>query len=139
MGNGKSIRACWRAARTASRPRLSKRETFRPPGGDIGQRDCIEAATLHVSSTVGGGPNRPPENPGSVSSRLPKGADRDLLFEHRTRFGGRMAMGMGVTMGLQEAICGSRAHREKLAAVFFAELYMSMLLQVFKNVWQKRD
>jgi hypothetical protein len=46
---------------------------------------------------------------------------------------------MGVTMGLQEAICGSRAHREKLAAVFLAELYMSMLLQGFKNVWQKRD
>ena len=70
---------------------------------------------------------------------LGEGADRDLLFEQGTHFGGRKAMGMGVAMGLQEAICGSRAHREKLAAVFLAEVYMSMLLQRFKHVWQKRD
>jgi hypothetical protein len=47
-------------------------------------------------------------------------------------------MGMGIAMGLQEAISGSRAHREKLAAVFLAELYMPMLLQRFDDAWQKR-
>ena len=44
---------------------------------------------------------------------------------------------MSVTMGFQETICRSRTHREKLAAVFLAELNMSFLLQGFKHVWQK--
>ena len=73
-----------------------------------------------------------------ASSRLSEGADRDLLFEQGTRFGGRKAMGMGIAMGLQEAICRSRAHREQLAAVFLAELDMPMLLQHFDDAWQKR-
>ena len=32
---------------------VEQRETFRPPGGDIGQRDRIQAATLQSPSTVG--------------------------------------------------------------------------------------
>jgi len=42
-------------------------------------------------------------------------------------------------MGLQEATCGGSAHREALAAVLLTELEMSLLLQAFKQVWQKRD
>jgi hypothetical protein len=48
---------------------------------------------------------------------LGEGADRDLLLEQRTRFGGRKAVGMGVAMGLQEAICGRCAHREEKATM----------------------
>ena len=115
---------------------MSKGKTFRPPGGDIGQRDRVEAATLQSPSTVGHQIDLQKARFGLVP--LCEGPDRDLLFEQGTRFGGRKAMGMGVTMGLQEAICGSRAHREQLAAVFLAELDMPMLLQRFDDAWQKR-
>jgi hypothetical protein len=42
-------------------------------------------------------------------------------------------------MGLQEAVCGSRAHRVEQDAVLLAELHMPFLFQGFKNVWQNRD
>ena len=71
-------------------------------------------------------------------SRLSEGADWDLLFVQGIRFGGRKAVGMAIAMGMQEAICGSRAHREQLAAVFRAESDMPMLLQHFDDAWQKR-
>src|SRR5215471_18451473 len=48
-------------------------------------------------------------------------------------------MWVGIAMGLQEAICGRGAHREQLAAVFLAESDMSLFLQRFEHVRQKRD
>src|SRR5579859_298635 len=46
---------------------------------------------------------------------------------------------MGVTMGLQEAICASCAHREKQATMLFAQLKVPVLLQGFDDAWQERD
>jgi hypothetical protein len=70
---------------------------------------------------------------------LGEGADRDLLLEQRTRFGGRKAVGMGVAMGLQEAICGRCAHREEKATVYFVQLKMPIPLQGCDDAWQERD
>ena len=47
-----------------------------------------------------------------------KGANGDLLFEQRPRFGGRMAARERVLVGLQETISGGRAHREEKTSVF---------------------
>ena len=77
-------------------------------GGDISQRDGVEAISHHNAR-----PGRPEGKPGLASSRFSEGADRNLLLKQRSRFGGRKAVGKGVAMGFQEAICGSRAHREE--------------------------
>lgn len=42
-------------------------------------------------------------------------------------------------MSLEETICGGRTHREKQASMFLIELHLSLLLQGFKQVWQKWD
>jgi len=42
-------------------------------------------------------------------------------------------------MGLQQAIRGSRAHREEQATLFFVQLKVPNLLQAFDDAWQERD
>src|SRR5450755_218631 len=104
------------------RPTVEQGETFRPPGGDIGQRDGVEAATLQSSPTVDNQIHLQEAWCGLIP--LGEGADRDLLFQQGASLGGRKAMGVGVAMGLQKTISGGCAQREKLAPVFLAKLYM---------------
>ena len=70
---------------------------------------------------------------------LGKGPNRDLLFEQGTCFGGRKAMGVSIAMGLQQAVRGSRAHREEQATMLFVQLKMPVLLQGCDDAWQERD
>nr|WP_236601640.1 hypothetical protein [Ktedonobacter sp. SOSP1-52] len=117
-------------------PPIEQGETFCPPGGDIGQRNGIQAATLQSPSTVSNQINLQEAWFGLVL--LSVSADRNLLLEQGASFGRRKAMGMRVAVGLQETICGGCAHREELAAVFLAELDMPLLLQFFEHIRQER-
>jgi hypothetical protein len=110
-------------------PTVEQGQTLRPLGGDIGQRDRVEVAALRVPSTMGNQINLQEAWFGLVP--LGERADRNLLFEQRTRLSGRKAVGVGVAIRLQEAICGGRAHREKVAPVFLVEMHMPFLLQRF--------
>ncbi len=42
-------------------------------------------------------------------------------------------------MGPQEAICGSCAHREEKATMFFVQLKVPILLQGCDDAWQERN
>jgi hypothetical protein len=58
-----------------------------------------------------------------------KGAHRDLLFEQRSRSGGRDAMPLLSAIRLQNPVRSRRTHREELPPTFFAQLQMSMSFQ----------
>jgi hypothetical protein len=59
-------------------------------------------------------------------------ANRDMLFEQRTSFGGRKATRTAVTLGLQETISGSGTQSEELVADLFSEMEMPMRFQGIK-------
>ena len=73
-------------------PTVEQGKTFGPADSDIGQRDRVHATTLYSHSTVG--TRVPPEDkPGLALSHRARVRIGDLLFEQRTWFGGRKAMG----------------------------------------------
>jgi hypothetical protein len=53
-------------------------------------------------------------------------ANGDLLFEERSRSGGRDAMPLLFALRLENPVCGSLPHREELGAALLAQLEMSM-------------
>src|SRR6266849_1014127 len=118
-------------------PTVEQRQTFRPPGGDIGQSDGVEATALQLPSTMGDQIDLQEAWFGFVP--LGECPNRDLLLEQGTCFGGRKAMGVTIAMGLQQAVRGRCAHREEKATVFFIQLKVSVFLQGFDDAWQERD
>ena len=109
-------------------PTVEQGKTFRPSGGDIGQRDGVQATTLKSPSTVGHQVHLQKAQFGLVP--LGERPNRDLLFEQGTSFGGRKAMWVSIAMGLQQAVRGRCAHREEKATVFFVQLKVPILLRV---------
>jgi hypothetical protein len=66
-----------------------------------------------------------------------KGAYRDLLFEQRSRAGGRDAMPLLLAIRLENPIGGSLPHREELPATLLAQLQMPMSFQRVNQGRQK--
>src|SRR6185437_14103036 len=102
-GNGKARPGALECSQNRLTPTIEQGEAFRPAGGDICERDRVQATTLQSSPTMGDQVHLQETRFGLVP--LGVGADRNLLFEQRTRLCGRKAMRMRITMGLQEAIC----------------------------------
>ncbi len=102
-------------------------ETFCPASGDIGQRQGEEVRSLSLGATMG----HQISFHEARCAFLPvvKRANGDLLFEERSRSGGRDPVPLLFAIRLENPVCGRRTHREELSPTFFTRLEMSMSLQ----------
>ena len=109
-GKGSSVRAFLMAASTVSGLRLSRGRHSRPSGGGVSQRQGVEKAAMRIAATMGHQISF--QKAGPVVIPLRKGADRDLVLEQGTSFGGGETVRSGPALRTQQPFGGPHTHRQ---------------------------
>src|SRR5260370_5464247 len=135
IGKGKSVRARWRAARTASWLRCKRgRHSVHPVATSVSE-SRVQVAALDICATMGHQIRFQEARSGFIP--LLKGANRDLLLEQRSRSSGGEARTIQFALRGQQAIRRCRAHGKQLFSALLREVEMLMPFQRLKERGEK--